>query len=113
MRRLKPAFAALCILIAASLALASHWPTNGPVASAAVSNSGGEYLQVIPGGNVANPAGCSTADSFIVRDPAIIEAAVATAVAAYAGGTRLRVYVISGACDGPTGRPLATALGVI
>jgi hypothetical protein len=91
---------------------AAQWVTNIPATQVVVGNSGGEYLQILTSNAITNPASCSSADSYIIRDPAIVKSAIAIGLTALASGRQIRVYVTD-TCDAPTGRPLATSIGLM
>jgi|SRR4051812_32075772 hypothetical protein len=91
---------------------AAQWVTGIPATQVVVGNAGGEYLQILSSNAISNPAACSTADSYIIRDPAIVKSAIAIGLAALASGRQIRVYVTD-SCDAPTGRPLATSIGLM
>jgi hypothetical protein len=74
-------------------------------------NNGGLYIQILTSEAIVNPGGCQM-DSYIVRDPALTSSAAAIALAALTAGRQLRLYVLS-TCDGPTGRPLVSSLGMM
>ena len=91
---------------------ADQWLTGLTVAQIYTGNVAGEYVQVITTQAIVNPAGCATADSYFVHDPAIVKDALAIVLTAYTMGSALRVYVSSSSSDTSTGRPLNTAVAI-
>lgn len=77
-----------------------------------VGNVGGPYLQLIPSGAIQNPGGCGTPDSYVLRDPTLLNHGTAIALTAKASEKPVRIYVTD-TCDGPTGRPQISAVGVM
>lgn len=54
-------------------------------------DSGGQFLQLFVAESIVNPASCSNADTYVLRDPVIINSATATALAAAVAGRQLRI----------------------
>lgn len=93
-------------------AFAAQWVTSITATQAVVGNSGGEYVQILTSSTIVNPAACANADSYIVRDPALVRGALAISLAAITSGHQIRVYVTD-TCDAATGRPLASSVGLM
>ena len=105
-------FAVLISLVLVALAQAAAWVVPVTPTQVITGNAAGLYMQLITAETILNPGNCVTADSYIVRDPAIINASIATALAEQAAGRQLRVYVVD-TCDAPTGRPLVVSVGML
>ena len=85
--------------------------TNITVTQAIVGNYSGEYLQLLISNTVLNLRSCPSGETYVLRDPAIIQSAIAIALTAVASGRQIRVYVTD-SCDAPTARPLVSAIGL-
>jgi len=92
-------------------AYAAQWETNITVTQAIVGNYSGEYLQLLISNTVLNLRSCPSGETYVLRDPAIIQSAIAIALTAVASGRQIRVYVTD-SCDAPTARPLVSAIGL-
>jgi hypothetical protein len=100
------------VLAAPAQGFAAQWVTQVTVTDAIIGKSGGaEYFQFLISGTIANPGGCSSADSYMI-DATIGRGALAIGLAAITSGRQVRVYV-SDQCDAATGRPLVTSVGLM
>jgi hypothetical protein len=70
--------------------------------------SGQLVIQIFTAEPLFNPGSCPTLDGYLVSDPVIVNATLATSLTAISAGRRVFVYV-SDSCT--NGRPTATAIG--
>ena len=102
-----------CCLLGAwvSTSHAALWHTPVTISEIEVGNVGGEYLYIRITGTVHNPAGCPASDGYVLRDPVVINHAMAVALAAHASGKPVRLWVTD-TCD-TINRPLISSIGVM
>jgi hypothetical protein len=104
-----------------TLALAALIGVVGPAAAAGWTSpvtptraysenpSGQLVIQIFTAEPLFNPGSCPTLDGYIVSDPVIVNATLATSLAAISAGRQVFVYV-SDSCT--NGRPTVTAIGL-
>jgi hypothetical protein len=83
--------------------------TNLTVTGVSVADQSGQLVAIVVSQRVV--AGCTNADYYVVRDPNIINGALALATTALVSGQPVNLY-ISGACDAATGEVLATIVNI-
>ena len=102
MKRILSFSAAVTLL--ACLPAQAGWLTGQTLLQVGSSDGGGEYTWFQIAGTAVNPAGCSSADLYVVRT--LPRNALSILLAAKVSGSPVRLFVHDTLCDSYTGRPL-------
>ena len=102
MKRIVSFSAALALL--ACLPAQAGWLTDQTLLQVGSGDAGGEYTWFQIAGTAVNPAGCSSADIYVVRT--LPRNALAILLAGKVSGSPVRLFVHDTLCDAYTGRPL-------
>jgi hypothetical protein len=88
---------------------ADQWQFGVTPISAAVQNFNGQLMVTISSAQaVVNPANCPSTDIYVITDPVITSASLATVLAAIGEGHQIGVYLPGTLCT--AGRPTVTAV---
>ncbi|HEY0342499.1 MAG TPA: hypothetical protein VGC34_16985 [Steroidobacteraceae bacterium] len=100
----------LALLGSAGSAAAAGWSSAVMPTRAYSGNAGGSLqVQIFTVEPLVNPAGCTILDGYIITDPVIASASLATSLTAIAAGRQILVYV-SDSCT--LGRPTVTGVAL-
>lgn len=90
-----------------------QWVTNVTPIEVIVGKFGdAKFVQILVSGAVINPGTCASPNSYMIYDADLVNDALAINLAAIASGRPIRAYVLD-QCDGNTGRPLISAIGLM
>lgn len=92
---------------------AAQWVPNVTPTEAIIGRTSvGAFVQILTSGTIVNPAGCSSADSYMIYDTELVHGALAISLTAVASARQIRLYVTD-SCDTATGRPVVSAIGLM
>ena len=96
--------------VAGSAAAAGWTSPVTPTRAYSEDPSGQQLLiQIFTAEPLVNPGSCPTLDGYIVSDPVIVNATLATSLAAISAGRQVTVYVSDNCTNG---RPTVTGIGL-
>ena len=108
---MKQAITLAALIAFTGSASAAGWSTAVTPTRAYSEDATGQQLQIqiYTIEPLFNPGSCSTLDGYIISDPVLVNAALATSLAAISAGRQVFVYVADTCTNG---RPTVTAIGL-
>lgn len=104
------AIALAALMAFAESASAAGWSTAvTPTRAYSQDPAGQLQIAIFTAESLFNPGSCSILDGYVISDPVIVNAALATSLAAISAGRQIIVYV-SDSCT--NGRPTVTGLAL-